>query len=115
MSKRLRKDDKVIVIAGNDLGKVGKVLSIDHDNGRILIEGVNIRKKTVKKSQENPQGGILDLEMPIHISNVQAVSEAGEPVKLRVRFNPAGEKEIYYRSEGKEILYRAVKDKKNRK
>jgi len=61
----LRQGDEVIVIAGNDRGRKGKVLSINRD--RILIEGINVRKKHMKPTQQNQKGQIIDIERAIHI------------------------------------------------
>ena len=69
----IKKNDEVIVISGNDKGKKGKVLSIDHEKGRVLVEGVNMITKHAKPSQANPNGGIVEKEAPIDISNVMLV------------------------------------------
>lgn len=106
MSKWLKVDDKVVVITGNDKGRVGKVLSINKD--RILVQGVNIRKRHMKRRSEETRSEIVEIERPIHISNVSAVNEAEKPVRLKARTNNEGKKEIYYLQEGKEILYRQV-------
>ena len=66
---KIKKNDKVVVIAGNDKGKTGKVLKVFPKNNRVIIEGINIRKKHTKPSQKNPQGGILEIEAPINASN----------------------------------------------
>lgn len=65
---KLKKGDVVFVIAGNDRGKEGKVRFIK--NERVVVEGINVRKKHMKRTQENKKGQIIDMEMPIHISNV---------------------------------------------
>jgi large subunit ribosomal protein L24 len=71
MSKaNIKKDDIVVVLAGSDKGKKGKVLRVDRKAGRVTVEGVNVQKKTMRRSQERPQGGIMDVEGPIDISNV---------------------------------------------
>jgi large subunit ribosomal protein L24 len=67
---RIRKNDTVMVIAGNARGKSGKVLKVYPDTERVIIEGVNIIKRHSKPSQKNPQGGIVQREAPIHVSNV---------------------------------------------
>jgi large subunit ribosomal protein L24 len=67
---KIRKNDNVMVIAGNDKGKTGKVLKVFRKDSRVIIEGINLRKRHTKPSQTNPQGGILEKESPIHISNV---------------------------------------------
>ena len=71
MSKaNIKKNDVVVVIAGAEKGKSGKVLRVDRKGGRVYVEGLNIQKKTVRRSQEKPQGGTIDVEGPIAISNV---------------------------------------------
>jgi len=80
---KIKKNDKVVVIAGNDRGKTGKVLKIFPKNNRIIIEGINIRKKHTKPSQKNPQGGILEIEAPINVSNVMMLDpKTDEPTRL---------------------------------
>ncbi len=72
MSKaRIKKGDTVTVITGEDKGKSGKVLQVSPESGRILVEGVNFVKKHMRKSEENPQGGVVEKEASIHISNVK--------------------------------------------
>lgn len=75
MSKaNIKKDDMVVAIAGADKGKSGKVLRVDRKAGRVYVEGLNVQKKTIRRSQEKPQGGIMDVEGPIAISNVMEQS-----------------------------------------
>ena len=66
---KLRKEDVVMIIAGKEKGRSGKILDIDNQAGRVTVEGCNVQKKTVKKSKENT-GGIIEKEAPIHLSNV---------------------------------------------
>jgi large subunit ribosomal protein L24 len=66
----VKKGDKVKVLSGKDRGKTGEVLEVYPKNERVLVEGVNMTQKHAKPSQENPQGGILNQEAPIHASNV---------------------------------------------
>ena len=68
--KRIKKDDEVIVIAGKDNGKTGKVMSVNESTQRAIVENINLRKKTVRKSQQFPEGKILDVPAPIHLSNI---------------------------------------------
>jgi large subunit ribosomal protein L24 len=67
---KIRKHDTVMVIAGNSRGKSGKVLKVYPDRKRVIVEGVNIIKRHTRPSQKNPQGGIVQREAPIHVSNV---------------------------------------------
>jgi len=70
---RIKKNDKVMVIAGKDKGKSGKVLRVFPRLNRVLVEKINMAKKARRKTQQDQQGGIIELEMPIHISNVMLV------------------------------------------
>ncbi|MFH0975533.1 MAG: 50S ribosomal protein L24 [Spirochaetota bacterium] len=72
---RIKKNDNVIIIAGSERGHSGKVLFVDRKKGKIVVEGINKKKKFVRPTQENPKGGIINLEYPIHISNVQYFCE----------------------------------------
>lgn len=73
MRLKIKKNDNVIVIAGNEKGKTGKVLKVFPKKQRVIVEGVNIVKRHTRPSQKNPQGGILKKEAPIHISNVMII------------------------------------------
>jgi large subunit ribosomal protein L24 len=79
---RLKKNDTVKVIAGKDKGKTGRILRIDKDRDRVVVEGVNIVKKAVKKRRENDTGGIIEIEASIHISNVTAVTKNGDATRV---------------------------------
>jgi len=67
----VRKNDTVVVISGNDKGKSGKVLKVYPLKTRVIVEGVNIRKRHMRPTQTNPQGAIIEREFPIHASNVK--------------------------------------------
>lgn len=70
---KIRKSDMVMVISGNARGKTGKVLKVYPDRDRIIVEGVNIMKRNTRPNQKNPQGGIVQREAPIHVSNVMLI------------------------------------------
>lgn len=74
MKYKIKRDSEVIVISGEHKGKQGKVLKVFRDTQRVLVEGVNVHKRCLKKSQENPRGGVVETEMPIHCSNVMLAS-----------------------------------------
>ena len=79
----VKKGDKVKVISGKDRGKEGTILEAYPKKDRVLVEGINMVKKHAKPSQENPQGGILELEASIHVSNVMPIdSKSGEPTRV---------------------------------
>ena len=84
MARHVRKGDEVKVITGGDKGKIAKILRVLPEQDRVVVEGVNVRKKHLKPTQVNPQGGTVEKEMPIHISNVQPVD--GNKKATRVRF-----------------------------
>ena len=67
----VRKNDSVVVISGNDKGKSGKVLKVYPQKGRVIVEGVNIRKRHMRPTQSSQQGSIIEREFPIHASNVK--------------------------------------------
>lgn len=73
MAARIKKGDLVEAITGNEKGKQGKVLQIVPETGRALVEGLNFVKKHMRKTQDNPQGGVFDKEAPIHLSNLKKV------------------------------------------
>ena len=80
---KIRKNDIVVVIAGNARGKKGKVLKVYPDRDRLIVEGVNIMKRHSRPSQKNPQGGIVQREAPIHVSNVMLLDpKTSEPTRL---------------------------------
>jgi len=73
MKIRIKKNDTVLVIAGDDKGKQGRVLMVYPEKGRVLVEGVNMIKRHTKPNQQNQQGGIIEKEAPIHVSNVKVL------------------------------------------
>lgn len=84
MAARIRKDDRVIVISGAHRGATGKVLKVMQDEGRVLVEGVNMITKHLRRSQRNPQGGRVHQEAPLHISNVQPIDPStGKGTRVR--------------------------------
>src|SRR5690606_41717383 len=79
----VKKGDKVKVISGKDRGKEGVILEVFPKKQRVIVEGVNMVKKHAKPSQDNPQGGILNIEAPIHVSNVLPIDpKTGEPTRV---------------------------------
>lgn len=86
MAARIRKDDIVEVIAGDNKGAHGKVLRVFPDKNRVLVEGVNIVYRHVRRSRQHPQGGRIRKEAPIHISNVQPVDpKSGKGARVRFK------------------------------
>jgi len=80
---KITKNDNVMVISGNDRGKTGKVLKVFPKISRVIIEGINLRKRHTKASQNNPQGGIIEKESSINVSNVMLLDpKTNEPTRL---------------------------------
>jgi large subunit ribosomal protein L24 len=89
-------NDTVKVISGEDRGTRGKVLRVDREAGKVVVEGVNRVYKHVRRSQKNPQGGRLSMEMPISVSNVLLICEkCGAATRLGTRYMADGAKERY--------------------
>jgi len=83
---KIRKNDMVMIISGNDRGKSGKVLKVFPKKYRVIVEGINLRKKHTKPNQKNPQGGILEKEASIHASNVMILDpKSNEPTRIGSR------------------------------
>jgi len=91
MARHVRKGDLVIVTSGRDRGKQGPVLNIVQGGQKVLVEGINMRRSHIKRDQNNPQGGIIDKEMPVHISNVSPVV-GGKPTRVRFETREDGSK-----------------------
>ncbi len=82
----IRKNDKIVVIAGKENGKIGTVLKVDGEKQRVIVEKVNIVKKHAKPSAQNAQGGIIEKEASIHISNVMIVcNKCADPTRVGMR------------------------------
>jgi len=78
----IRRGDTVRVIAGNEKGKQGKVLRVFPDKHRVIVEGVNMQVRHMKPSQAYPQGGRVEREMSVHVSNVMPLDRDGEPTRV---------------------------------
>ena len=90
---KLRKGDKVKVLAGKDKGKEGTISRVFPEKNRVIVDGVNIVKKHQKATSQARQGGIIDREMPIHASNVAIVSSSdGKPTRIGYRIDEQGNK-----------------------
>ena len=80
---KIKKNDNVVVIAGNSKGSTGKVLKVFPKQNRVIIEGVNLRKRHTKPNQANPQGWIIEKESPINVSNIMLLDpKSNEPTRI---------------------------------
>ena len=94
MSLRIRRGDKVKVLSGRDRGKTGKVLHVYPKKDRALVEGINMVKKHMRKSQQNPQGAMVQKEISIHISNLTLLDPAsGKATRLQTMIAGDGSKQ----------------------
>lgn len=102
MARHVRKGDLVVVTAGDSKGMQGKVLSVLPEEQRVVVEGINRRRKHVRPSQSNPQGGVVEKEMPIHWSNVSPVVDA-KATRVRFETRKDGSKVRVAASNGEQI------------
>lgn len=101
---RIKTGDQVVVIAGKDKSKKGRVLRVLPKENRVVVEGVNIVKRHTKPSPAHPEGGILEREAPIHASNVMLVDpKTGEPTRVGYKFLEDGTKVRYAKKSGEVI------------
>ena len=105
MSKlHIKKGDTVYVNTGKDKGKTGKVIKVVVEEQRAIVEGLNIVSKNQKPNAKNPQGGIIKMEAPIHISNLNVVDpKTGKPTRIGRRLNEEGKLVRYAKKSGEEI------------
>ena len=99
---KIKKDDTVQVTTGNDAGKTGRVIKVYLDKDRVVVEGVNIVKKHARPTQDNPQGGIIEKESSIHISNIMLVV-GGKPTRVGFKSLENGKKVKFAKSTGEVI------------
>jgi large subunit ribosomal protein L24 len=106
MQKKLhiKKGDTVVVITGNNKGQKGRVLEVIKTTSRAIVEGVNLIKKHTKPNAESPQGGIIEKEAPVHISNLMLVDpKTGEATRIGRRLDDKGKLVRFSKKSGEEI------------
>jgi len=104
MAARIRKDDTVIVLAGKDKGRSGKVLKVLPKEERVLVEGVNMIKRHTKPDMAHPNGGVISKEASLHISNVALRDpKTGKPTRVGFKVNDKGRKVRVAKGSGVEI------------
>ncbi len=108
---KIKAGDKVVVIAGKDKGKVGKVLKVLPEEERVIVEGVRIVKKHLRPSQKYPEGGIIEKEAPIHISNVMLIDpKTNKPTRVGIKFVDG--KKVRYAKRSGEVIDEISKPQK---
>lgn len=105
MFKRLKvkKGDTVVVTTGDNKGKQGRIVEVDRDKDRVIVEGVNMVKKHRKPSAQNPQGGIETIAAGIHVSNVKVVDNKGNATRVGRRRNAEGKLERFSKKSGETL------------
>ena len=102
MAAKIRKGDKVIVLAGRDKGRSGEVVEVRPDKDRALVRGINLVKRHQKQTQAQ-EGGIISKESPIHLSNVAIVGRDGKPTRVGFKIQADGTKVRIAKRTGAEI------------
>ncbi len=105
MSKlHIKKGDNVYVNSGEDRGKTGRVLSVDVKKQRAIVEGLNMVSKATRPNAQHPNGGIVKMEAPIHVSNLNPVDpKTGKPTRVGYTVNADGKKVRVAKKSGEEI------------
>ncbi|WP_046756856.1 50S ribosomal protein L24 [Kordia jejudonensis] len=99
---KIKSGDTVRVIAGDHKGSEGKVLTVLREKNKAIVEGVNMVKKHTKPSAQNPQGGIVEKEAPIHVSNLSLLTSKGETT--RVGYRMEGDKKVRFSKKSNEVI-----------
>lgn len=99
---KIKSGDTVQIIAGDHKGAEGKIVKVLKDKNKVIVEGVNLVKKHTKPSAQNPQGGIVEKEAPIHISNVSLLTKKGETT--RVGYRMEGDKKVRFSKKSNEVI-----------
>ncbi len=101
---RIKKNDTVMVITGRDKGKTGRVLRVFPDQDKVLVEKINMVKKTRRKTQQDQQGGFVDIEVPMHISNVMLMDKkTNKPTRFGVKILKDGSRVRVSKKSGEEL------------
>lgn len=101
---KIKKGDSVMVISGNYKGNQGKVLFVDVDKQRAVVEGINLISKHTKPNAENPKGGIVQKEGYIHVSNLKVIDGAGNPTRIGRKTDDKNNKKVRYSKKTGEVI-----------
>lgn len=94
LKTKLKKDDLVQVISGKERGKQGKIVVVDHDKGRAIVQGVNMVKKAMKKKSQNDRGGIIEIEAPVRLCNMMIVCKKCGPTRIGYKIDGDAKKRV---------------------
>ncbi len=100
----IKKGDNVIVTAGDHRGDKGKVLVVDVEKNRAIVEGVNLVSKHTRPNAKNPQGGILKQEAPVHVSNLKIIDSKGKPTRIGRKLDEKTGKSVRYSKKSGEVI-----------
>lgn len=100
----IKKGDTVMVIAGDSKGQQGRVLFVDKEKEKVVVEGVNIVSKHTRPTNKTPKGGIIEKEAPIHISNLKVIDGSGKPTRIGRRLDEKTNKQVRYSKKSGEVI-----------
>jgi large subunit ribosomal protein L24 len=100
----IKKGDTVMVIAGDSKGQQGRVLVVDAEKEKILVEGVNMVSKHTRPTNKTPKGGIVEKEAPIHISNLKVIDSTGKPTRVGRKIDEKTNKTVRYSKKSGEVI-----------
>jgi large subunit ribosomal protein L24 len=100
----IKKGDTVMVIAGNSKGQQGRVLKINAPDNKAIVEGINMISKHTKPNADNPKGGILKRESPIHLSNLMVIDSSGKPTRIGRKLDEKQNKSVRYSKKTVEVI-----------
>lgn len=101
---KIKKGDNVMVIAGNSKGQSGRVLVVNKEKARAIVEGVNLISKHTKPNADNPKGGILKQEAAVDISNLMLTDAAGKPSRIGIKKDEKTEKNVRFSKKSGEVI-----------
>jgi large subunit ribosomal protein L24 len=100
----IKKGDTVMVIAGDSKGQQGRVLVVDIEKEKVMVEGVNLVKKHSRPTNKTPKGGIIEKEAPIHISNLKVIDNSGKPTRVGRKIDEKTNKTVRYSKKTGEVI-----------
>jgi len=100
----IKKGDTVMVIAGDSKGQQGRVLVVDNEKEKVMVEGVNVVKKHSRPTNKTPKGGIIEKEAPIHISNLKLIDSSGKPTRVGRKIDEKTNKTVRYSKKTGEVI-----------
>jgi len=100
----IKKGDNVMVIAGNNKGSSGRVLFVDKQKQRAIVEGINLVSKHTRPNADNPKGGIIKQEAPVHISNLMVIDKTGKPTRIGRKKDEKTGKSVRYSKKTGEVI-----------